>query len=435
MSDYSELKGKKLLILGCTPDEIQIVLTAKKLGLYTIVTDYNTDWSYSPAKYIADEAWDISWADINALKEKSSLAGVSGVMAGYSELRIQQAIKLCKELNFPFYVDDESILLKTFDKQLFKNICRENGVPVIKDYYSPDVPFDVWASKVNFPVLVKPVDDGGSRGIRCCYSIEDLKRNIDYALSFSKTERVLVEELIQNGKEVVIYYTIADGEIALSAMCDKYERVTSDGFNSLPDAYVYPSIHMKEYLEYHNDAVIRTLKSMGMKNGSANLQGFYTKEGTFVFFEMDFRPGGTNTYHFTDHFSGENYLRMLISYSITGKADKAELTKADPLFSGKIGCIFTLLSKNGIITHQEGKETVDSWPNVLYTCYYHPIGKKIEVNGSQAPKTFRAYIVGNNITEINEIIRKIQQTVKVYDENGNNMLFEPFDVNRLISPI
>ena len=150
---------------------------------------------------------------------------------------------------------------------------------------------------------------------------------------------------------------------------------------------------------------------------------------------MDFRPGGTNTFNFTDYFSGENYLKMLIHYSLTGEADREELTKADPTFDGKIGCIFTLISKDGEIAKQTGKEEVDTWPNILYSNFYHHIGKHIEVNGSQGPKTFRAYIVGENIKEIKDTIKKIQKTICVQDVDGKDMLFEPFDTERLINPL
>lgn len=430
MLDYSKLHGKKLLILGGTPDECLVVETAKRLGIYTIVTDYNANWDLSPAKKIADEAWDISWSDLDSLYRKAKEEKIDGVMAGYSERRIQQAIELSNSLGMPFYVDNQEVLSKTFDKKQFKNICKENNVPVTKDYSRGNSDYEKWVAEISFPVVVKPVDDGGSRGIRTSYNKEDLRDAIEYALSFSHSHDVIVEELIKNAQEIVVYYTIADGEAILSAMCDKYERKISEGFNSLPDVYLYPSVHLDEFLQKHNADVIKTLKKMGMKNGSANLQGFYA-DGRFLFFEMDYRPGGTNTFIFTEHFNGENYLKMLIHYSLTGECDKEELLKADPMFCGKRACEFTLIANNGIIASQTGKEVVDSWSNVLYSCFYHHIGEKIVVNGSQTPKTYRAYFVGESIEDIKTTIQRIQNTVLVFDENGKNMLFRPFDIDRL----
>ncbi len=65
----NNLFGKKLLILGAYNSEIEIVNCAHEMGLTTIVTDNHTDWNFAPAKYVADEAWNISWSDIDTLEK------------------------------------------------------------------------------------------------------------------------------------------------------------------------------------------------------------------------------------------------------------------------------------------------------------------------------------------------------------------------------
>ena len=75
---------KRLLVLGGNYTEFVIVKRAKALGVYTIVTDNHADWSLSPAKQIADEAWNISWSDIDALYRKCSETEVDGILAGFS---------------------------------------------------------------------------------------------------------------------------------------------------------------------------------------------------------------------------------------------------------------------------------------------------------------------------------------------------------------
>ena len=65
----NELRGKKLLILAGESNLVTLVERAKELGIYTIVTDYY-DTEHSPAKLVADEYWNISWTDIDALEKK-----------------------------------------------------------------------------------------------------------------------------------------------------------------------------------------------------------------------------------------------------------------------------------------------------------------------------------------------------------------------------
>ena len=103
------LTGKKLLILGATAGEISLVKRAQKYGIYVIVTDNHTDYTLAPAKNVADEAWDISWSDIDTLEKLSRESGVDGILAGYSEFRVENMIKLCERLNFPCYINNEQL--------------------------------------------------------------------------------------------------------------------------------------------------------------------------------------------------------------------------------------------------------------------------------------------------------------------------------------
>lgn len=427
---FGDFQGKKLLILGCTRDECQIVEAAKRMNIYTIVTDNNLDWRKAPAKYIADEAWDISWADIDTLEKKAREAQVSGVMAGYSEFRTVHAIRLSKALGTPFYIESEDQLLITRDKKMFKDICRRYNVPVANDFEVDLENYEESLKSVVFPVIVKPTDNAGSRGIRSCEKPEDLRECIDYALSYSESKRFIVEELIK-GYETTIYYTIANGEIACSSIFEKYPRVEGDGFNALPDCYFYPSVNAEYFMKNHNEDVVRMLKGMGLKNGVISLQSFVRQDGTMAIFELGFRLGGTNSYHYTKYYNDVSFMDMMISYCLTGNMHPEELAKENPAYKGNYACTFTLLARNGIISEQCGEEEVRKLPNILHTCFFHGIGTRIVVDGSQFPKAFRCYIVGKSVDEIKDTIRHVQKLITIKDENGENMLYPDFDVELL----
>ena len=210
-------------------------------------------------------------------------------------------------------------------------------------------------------------------------------------------------------------------------MFDKYARIEREGFNALMDAYVYPSNRLHQFITEHDENVKNLVLKIGLKNGVISLQGFAQPDGSIVFFELGFRLGGTSAFHYTEHFNGVSHMRMLISHSLTGNMHPEELTKEDATFKGNYGCTFTLLSKDGVISYKSGEEEVQAFPNVLHTCFYHKLGTVIKNNGSQFSKTFRAYIVGKNLAEVRATIRRIQAIVQVKNENGENMLFDPFD--------
>jgi len=425
---FEELKNKRLLVLGCSQSECQIVRAAQEMGIYVITTDNHENWDDAPAKKIANEAWNISWSDIPALKKKCEERSVDGVIAGYSEFRTNCAIKLSQELGTHFYIENEEQLAVTRDTLLFKSVCRQHNVPVAKDYYVTAEMLQSDLDAIVYPVIVKPTDNAGSRGIRFCKNEKDIVACIEYALSFSESKRVVVEEVLQ-GHEIVAYYTLADGKLAFSSIFDKYARIEREGFNALMDAYVYPSNKLQYFLENHDENVRNLFRKLGLKNGVLSLQGFAQPDGSIVFFELGFRLGGTSAFHYTEHFNNVSHMRMLISHSLTGNMHPEELAKEDASFKGKYGCTFTLLSKDGVITYQAGKEAVDALPNVIHSCFFHKIGTVIKNNGSQFSKTFRAFIVGNTLDELRNTIRKIQETVVVQNENGEDMLYEKFDAN------
>ena len=97
----------KLLMLGTTGRGTkELLLEAKRRGIYTIVTD-NLSVEKAPLKLLADEYWMISTADIDVLEEKCREEGVAAIMNGISTFNISVCMELCKRLNLPCYCTPE----------------------------------------------------------------------------------------------------------------------------------------------------------------------------------------------------------------------------------------------------------------------------------------------------------------------------------------
>ena len=100
-------------------------------------------------------------------------------------------------------------------KDNFKNTCRKYGVPVVPEYYLDEI------DKIEYPVIVKPVDSSSSKGISICQNRQQLDAAIEKALSFSVRKKILIEKYM-DGLEVIIYYVIQNGNPTMVAMCDRY---------------------------------------------------------------------------------------------------------------------------------------------------------------------------------------------------------------------
>lgn len=303
-----ENKLKKLLILGATNNEVAIVNKAKSMGVYSIVTDNHKDWSQAPAKYYADEAWDISWSDIDSLAQKSREVEIDGVIAGFSEFRVENMVKLCKELNMPCYINEEQ-LETTRNKVKFKEWCKKHDVPVVKEYRIDD-------QDIRFPVIIKPVDRAGGIGVNVAYSKAEMIDYYERALSLSPSGNVIIEEFIDNGTKFDCYYVINNSQVRLMCTTDTIMYSGFDkGFETIQKAWLYPSKHEADFIKNYHPYFVRMIESLKMENGYTSISCFYRNNECLVF-EAGFRLTGGQSFNYQNAVSGTDYLESMICYSL-----------------------------------------------------------------------------------------------------------------------
>ena len=121
---------KKILIMGANPETVSLILKAKEMGLYTIVTD-NNPTAY--AKAYADKAINIDAVDADAIVEYAKNEKVSAVLVGVAEALLPCYCKVCDRLGMPCYSTIDKFEIMT-NKSLFKAACLKYSVPTISEY-------------------------------------------------------------------------------------------------------------------------------------------------------------------------------------------------------------------------------------------------------------------------------------------------------------
>lgn len=426
---FEGLKGKKLLVVGADMNDIAIVKTAQSMGVYTIAMDWSTDYRKSPAKLVADEAWDMNYRDIDSVVSRCKAENIDGIMAGYSEMRVLIAARISAKLNKPFYAT-EQIMELTRDKRTFKELCLKYGVPVPKEYSLNGNPFDDNYSDINFPVIVKPADYGGRIGISVCWTQDELNCAIQKALAVSEDKKIVVEEYV-TGTEMCAIYNLSDGEIELALLNDKYQVVENGKKTVLCNATIVPSKHMSEYLDQVDRPIKLFLKGIGAKNGMAFFQMIVNEQGIRVF-EMGYRLNGGNDYHIIEEFNHINHMKMLISYSLTGSMGD-DIKKNNPQFN-KIIVTFLFYVHGGVVGTVE-YERLNNIPEVIAVTQKVFPGTTVIEDGTTRQEAIVVKMHGNSMEDIISLIHQAQNCVMILDDKGNNMLFSPFDTNRLVESI
>ena len=421
---FEQAKGKKLLIIGGETNIMNIVNQAKEMGVYTIVTERGSDFSKLPAKAIADEAWDIDYSDMDTLVVKCREEGVNGVFSGYSEGKVFYAAQLSQLLGTPFYVTPEQVDL-TRNKRAFKELCVKHGVPVPTEYCSDGKVENLIRSDIKYPVIVKPADYGGRIGITVCWSEDDIEDALTLAEKNSVTHSVVVEEYL-TGMELTAIYTIADGEISLSIINDKYLSKEGNKYAALCDVAITPSRFYKLYLDTVDIKIKNLLRDIDVRNGIAGFQFIATSE-KIVAFEMGLRLNGGNDWKLLSACNGINHMKMLINYSLTGSMGDS-LAKDNPdlkeqmatyvmyAHGGEVGSV----DYRGIAVHE----------GILDVSPYVYVGKNIPDRGTTQQRVISFKIRTKNLEEMSNTIHFIQDHVHVDDVNGKSLMFQNFDTAR-----
>lgn len=413
---------KKLLMLGTSLASIEMIKYAKSIGVYTIVTDYLPP-EKSVAKLEADEYWMINTGDLDTLEKKCIEESVTAVICGVSEFNLEMTMELCKRLNLPTYCTPEAWHYSR-DKADFKKLCLEVGAPVAKDYYLNPQLLDSELDEVKYPVVVKPIDLSGNRGISYCYNKEELKDAYKYALSLSKSQKIVVEKMLQ-GKEWYSYYAIADGEIRLLALNSMIAQ--SGELKNLYSLTTTISDNVKRFIEEINPKICDVLKKVGCREGIAWVQVMLDDDNQFYIIEMGYRLPGDMPFVNYDYLCNFDSIKWLVDYSLGEKYTTQNLPLALTSPMSKCGIAYSLWSKNsGVLDKIEGLDLLKEKYGVGYYSL-HKIGDKYDFHRPVGVITFAKDTIDSAI----EMLDIVNKNLTIKNQNGEDVYIKYTDFDNL----
>jgi len=273
---------KKLVILGGSDGTISSFRAARRLGLGTVCVDMRAD---APGVREADEFLHLSTRDVaevtSALRGRDDLAGIH---APGSDINLPALVEVAGALGLPCGLSAGALRVST-DKAYFREVCERLGLagPAYVSGTAAEVARD--AARLSFPVIVKPVDSGSSRGITICPSPAGLAGAAEAAAAVSPSATVIAEGLV-TGRDLCGEAFLRDGEVALLGLSDRVveaPRVVAVGHDMSPrdDALTAEVARQLELV----------CAEAGYTDGPVNLDLFATDHGV-VLLEMGARLGG-----------------------------------------------------------------------------------------------------------------------------------------------
>ncbi|WP_433374436.1 ATP-grasp domain-containing protein [Streptosporangium sp. CA-115845] len=273
---------KHLVILGGSDGTISSFRAARRLGLGTICVDIRAD---APGVREADEFLHLSTRDVEAVT--AALRGrddVAGVLAPGSDINLPALVEVTERLGLPRGLSVPA-LRASVDKAYFREVCRRLGMdgPAYVSGTTDEILRDT--VRPAFPLIVKPVDSGSSRGITICTGPQELGDAVRAASDVSPSATVIVEELV-TGRDLCGEAFLQDGQVALLGLSDRVVAAPQ---------VVAIGHHMAPRDEPLTREVTRQIElvcaDVGYTDGPLNIDLFVTGDGV-VLIEMGARIGG-----------------------------------------------------------------------------------------------------------------------------------------------
>ncbi|MDP5082358.1 MAG: carbamoyl-phosphate-synthetase, partial [Winogradskyella sp.] len=310
-------------------------------------------------------------------------------------------------------------------KDGFKKYCIKHNIQDIPGIYVNDITTLDTPLNMKFPVMIKPVDNGGGIGMKICRDKADYKDSVKTALKFSKKGVVLVERYM-DCDDMAAYYTFKDGKAHLSAISDRF--TTKDQGDSSPVCVgaIFPSKYTNLFLKKIHPQLCKLFEDIEVKSGILNLQ-FFVEDNEFYAYDPGFRLQGEAPHIPIAHINEFDHRKMLINFALTGIFGEDDfLEKNDPLFKGKKACTIWVLLKAGKIDVIEGLDEIKSDENVIFVLDRFKTGDSVqpEMLGTEKQVFARIYLVADTISDINGKINEFRNLLKIVDSSGENMILE-----------
>lgn len=416
-----DLKHKTLLLMGGAAFAQGLRKYADEQGFRMIAVGQDI----SRLKTFADEAYRIDTQDVDALEALIREKHIDGIFVGTTEVNIPPAIELSRRTGAHFYVNAAQWAVLA-DKHAFKELLKRHEIGTIPEY---DLSGGLTAEAVEamrFPVLVKPADSSGARGITVAHDPEELQTSIAYAERFSKSKKVLVERFMQGMDDTFIRYHFQDGTYSISSSYDRHVNTTMGGFGGIGIAYIHPSRHLEAFVRQYDEKFRAVFQSLDLRDGMITLQSFVDQDENFYFYEAGYRLGGSQSYIFTDYLNHSNTLQYMVNYALTGKMADFSIAERDNPFI-TVPCVNLYIAlKPGKITVFDGVDAVRKLPGVLNVTELFGLGETVEKTGSLNQVCIRMHVTGESRQAINETLKKIYETLDIRDEYGNDMVLEEY---------
>lgn len=380
--------------------QVPAIKMAKELGFFSISIDSNPK---APGLEISDYSIISELEKINEILEKidSFNVAVKGVLSYCSEVGVFTAARIREHYNLGFpSAEQVSIFL---DKSLQRKKLDLDGFINPKWIEINDfIDLDIKVNKFKFPLVVKPPDSSGSRGVSVVDSPGELQNKVSKAANFSKNKKIIIEEFIDGieytvevaASEKIITVLLITRKVKVS---DELRMVASELWSVNPS----DEIHFKI-----SSLAKQVFKSFGLQTGVGHLEVIVNSKNDIYVVEAAIRGGGFNLAHkLVEYSTGFDYCKWAIESEVGKVCDSK-------IYFYKPSVLFFQPTTKGILKKISGIEAANLHSGVDVEQLITE-GSKVNHATTDADRIYCAIVQSNSEENLKEKKVEMQNMIKV----------------------
>lgn len=305
---------KKLMLLGGLRYLIPVIEEAYKLGVHVITADYLPD---NIAHKFSDEYCNVSIIDKEAVLKAAQELQIDGILSHAVDPGVVSAAYVAEKMGLPFQCSYQAACILQ-DKHLFRKFLSENGFncPKAKGYNNTeeallDTDYFTW------PVIVKPVDSAGSKGVTKVEDKSKLKEAIDFAFSCSISKNIIIEDFLDKiGAQSSADIFTVDGKLVYPAFSDQlFDTKAANPYT--PAIEIWPATMEQKYQHDLTEQLQRLVTLLDMKTGIYNVETRVCSDGKAYIMEVSPRGGGNRIAELQDMATSQSLIRAEICKALS----------------------------------------------------------------------------------------------------------------------
>jgi biotin carboxylase len=295
---------KKMLLLGGGHAEIPLIQAAQSLGWYVITTGNAREGLGHP---YADKNVFADFSDKDAMLELAKSEGVQAVCSGCNDFALLSTVYVCEKLGLPGH-DSYATSLEIHHKDKYRALATRLGIPTPRALVVRSAAdFETAIAQLTFPIIVKPVDLTGGKGIHRASNADEAREAYKDACSRTCQDHIVVEEFVQ-GTNHGFSAMLVKGKVAFAfADNEQYyiNKYMVSGANT-------PGTSGSETLAKLRDYSERIARELNLVDGILHIQYIERPDGTPVIIEICRRAPGDLYIKFVKYATGIDYPRFIV---------------------------------------------------------------------------------------------------------------------------